>query len=325
VFVSGYWDYAVPRRGLLFAPVYIERAAVVRPAFAYRPTVVVNTAVLVDNLFVRPKHCHYYFGDYHAAEYRRVGILPAPTFHRSHHGYSAIYASAVSHHRRQDPRWEDRVIRDYDFRRDHADARPPRTFAALERARKSDRGADSGNAMVAANLRIARPVSELTTSPTVAREIPVRITRTAPDSRPDMERRMAQLRDYRTQRQKLEVESAAKSPARQYRVTGREGGQRTPPTTDQRPSAVPRGQEKKAVTGQGQGRDDQQTVQPLRLNLRRSPVAGRPLRQPDKTATPSKQPAAPKADPNVRPRSRAAVEGQEGSGQPVGERIRRHT
>ena len=51
VFIDGYWDYEVHRRGLLFAPVLFPRALVIRPRFAYTPTVVLDVGLLVNFLF----------------------------------------------------------------------------------------------------------------------------------------------------------------------------------------------------------------------------------------------------------------------------------
>src|SRR4029079_2659357 len=42
VFVEGYWDYPLDTRGVLFAPVYIAPAVVVRPASVYTPRYVVR-------------------------------------------------------------------------------------------------------------------------------------------------------------------------------------------------------------------------------------------------------------------------------------------
>src|SRR5690606_25660463 len=120
--------------GLLFAPVYIERAVMARPAFVYTPNVVLNVSLIADHLFARPGYGHYYFGDYYAPEYRRVGIIPVHAFHQVRGGYSPIYAHRLAVHRRTDPGWEQRYIRDFELRQRRADARRPRTWAALRQA-----------------------------------------------------------------------------------------------------------------------------------------------------------------------------------------------
>lgn len=73
VFVEGYWDYPVARRGTLFAPVYFPSATYARRGFSYSPTNVINSGTFIDNWFVRPQYQHSYFGDYNAARFRDAG------------------------------------------------------------------------------------------------------------------------------------------------------------------------------------------------------------------------------------------------------------
>jgi len=127
VFVDGYWDYSVARRGVLFAPVYFTARSYTRPGFSYSPATVINLGAFVDNLFFRPRYQHYYFGDYYASNYHDAGYYPAYSVNSSRYGYDPIYA----HERwrnRQDGMWEQRVIAAYQHRRDHAEARPPRIW-----------------------------------------------------------------------------------------------------------------------------------------------------------------------------------------------------
>jgi WXXGXW repeat (2 copies) len=73
IHIPGYWDLDIRRRGILFAPVVVN-PVVVGPTFVYTPTYVVRDTVVVDALFVRPSHCHYYFGDYYGPAYQRRGF-----------------------------------------------------------------------------------------------------------------------------------------------------------------------------------------------------------------------------------------------------------
>ncbi len=75
VFVDGYWDYPVARRGMLFAPVFFSPATFAQRGFSYSPSTAINPGTFMDNLFVRPQYQHYYFGDYEAANYRDAGFL----------------------------------------------------------------------------------------------------------------------------------------------------------------------------------------------------------------------------------------------------------
>ena len=95
----------------------------------YSPTTVINPAVFASQLFLRPNYQHYYFGDYYAASYSTAGFYPSFSFHSSRHGYDPIYAHRRWQHR-QDGQWEHHVEADFQHRRDHEEARPPRTWAA---------------------------------------------------------------------------------------------------------------------------------------------------------------------------------------------------
>ncbi len=75
IFVGGFWDYSVERRGVLFAPVYFESGVYSRRGYFYSPTIVINLGVFTDHLFLRPRYHHYYFGDYYAANYSKAGSM----------------------------------------------------------------------------------------------------------------------------------------------------------------------------------------------------------------------------------------------------------
>jgi hypothetical protein len=103
VFVAGYWDYAVPRRGVLYAPIVVD-PVVVGPRFVYTPYYAVSDTVVVDFLFVRPGFCHYYFGDYYGPRYATLGFECCYTYGRRH--YDPIVCYRRWEYRDQ-PRWLD--------------------------------------------------------------------------------------------------------------------------------------------------------------------------------------------------------------------------
>jgi WXXGXW repeat (2 copies) len=74
VYVSGYWDYPLEDRGVLFAPVAIEQP-VVGGVFMHRPRFIVDVRALLASLFVR-RGWGYYFGDYYGPVYSNAGWLP---------------------------------------------------------------------------------------------------------------------------------------------------------------------------------------------------------------------------------------------------------
>lgn len=124
VFVSGYWDFAIGRRGVLYAPVVVD-TVVVGPRFVYTPYYAVSDSIIVDAYFVRPGFCHFYFGDYYGPRYTAIGFECGYHYSRVH------YDAVVVYHRyehRHAPGW-------YDARIDVTVARnagraplPPRTL-----------------------------------------------------------------------------------------------------------------------------------------------------------------------------------------------------
>lgn len=62
VYIRGYWDFPLARRGLLYAPVYWGAGYRVTSNFVYRPRTIVNTGLLIANLFVDHNRGRYYYG-----------------------------------------------------------------------------------------------------------------------------------------------------------------------------------------------------------------------------------------------------------------------
>ena len=129
VFVDGYYDYSVPRRGVVFAPVYFDGGLRTQRGFSYSPSTVINPGVFVSHLFLRPGYGHYYFGDYYGSNYTDAGFSPWFSYHSSRRGYDPIYANQRWQHR-QERDWEHRTKASFRNFRDNEDARPPRTWAA---------------------------------------------------------------------------------------------------------------------------------------------------------------------------------------------------
>lgn len=285
VYVSGYWDHPVKRRGVLFAPARVERTVYSRPGFAYSPSVVIDADILVDHLFARPRCRHYYFGDYYAPEYQRIGILPVSRFHRSTRGYSPLYAQALSVHMRSDPQWERRHIREYEMRRDHADARPPRSWAALERAR-AQRGPGPDDMHRSRTLALARPLSELTRTRDTS-EGTLHFQPVAPRQRDSYLRESTKLRDYLASRRQTESLHAAKGPLR--RASDSQHSQDRAALLERTKPGQPRERAPRVESRNG----------PLRLALPGSPIVSRRSKDAQKSA--EGQPSTAKPDRNGRP------------------------
>ena len=148
VYSDAYWDYDLERRGVLFAPVYFEPEVYHRRHFSYSPTVVINLFGFVSNLFLRPRDCHYYVGDYYDDGYYRQGFLPAYEVRSYRVAYDPVFVHERFVHR-GDRDWDRHYERDFDDRRRNPDRRPPRTFEAMRGLASRGQGSslDRGLAM----------------------------------------------------------------------------------------------------------------------------------------------------------------------------------
>jgi len=207
VFIDGYWDYTIDRRGVLFAPVHFAAVAYTRRGFFFSPSIVINLAEFVDQLFVRPRTCHYYFGDYYATGYRDLGFYPSFSFNSSRSGYDPIFAHRSWTHR-QDREWEHRVEAEYQHRRDHEEARPPRTLAAETRLSTSRVKSTEERRAVAVPLdRLAK-----------IKDSPVRFKPMAKEERQKLARNGQEIQKFLQKRKTLETKEVR--PPGETRFTG---------------------------------------------------------------------------------------------------------
>jgi hypothetical protein len=151
VYIDGYWDYPMVRRGLPYAPVYFGAGFVGQPIVPYSPSIVLSVGGLTANLFVRPAYGAYYFGNYYASPgvgvmvggvSVSVGFVPWFAYGQQRIGYEPLYVSMAAQNYRN-PQWSRQIRTEYIYRVEHVEARPAATFAAqrvqLERARAEGR------------------------------------------------------------------------------------------------------------------------------------------------------------------------------------------
>lgn len=196
VFVDGYYDYPVARRGVLFAPVYFSSSVATQRGYSFSPRTVINPAVFAAHLFLRPNYGHYYFGDYYGANYATSGYSPWFSFTSSRTGYDPFYAHQHWTHR-TDPQWNQTLETEFAYRRDHDDARPARTWAAQRELRDRD-GANESKAFV-----VAASIEELARSEDTA----VRFKPMDQREREQFGQRGQQVREARAERRKLEADA----------------------------------------------------------------------------------------------------------------------
>jgi hypothetical protein len=197
VFVDGYWDYAIGRRGVLFAPVYFPPGSYAQPGFSYSPSMAIDLGALTTSLFLRPNYYHYYFGDYYAANYQAAGFYPSYSCNSGRLGYDPIFAHDRWQHRASG-QWEQAVAADFMNRRDHENARPPRTWAA-QTAMSGGRVASPGQAS-----GLAVPFSQLVKS----QNSPLRFQPVTQLERQKLGQYGQSVERYRDARQRLETRVA---------------------------------------------------------------------------------------------------------------------
>jgi len=195
IFVRGYWDYQFARRGVMFAPLYYSHPVYRYPRYAYTPHIVLNFDAVMFSLFIRSNsHC-YYFGDYYDRHYERRGFRPWYSNHATRYGYDPFYRSYRWHQLRHDRDWEKNYHRQFEYRRDHREARPPRIFV-----RQEERHYQQGHGPAERPI-MGRQLSEVVTG----RDQPMRFRRLQPDHKWQLEARDKKINEFQRERRKLEV------------------------------------------------------------------------------------------------------------------------
>jgi hypothetical protein len=207
IFVGGFWDYPVERRGILFAPVYFEAGVYARRGYFYSPRIVIDLGVFSAHLFLRPSYHHYYFGDYYAPSYRQGGFYASFSFQSSHYGYDPIFSHQRWEHR-QDREWEHRVETDYQYRRDHESARPPRTWAAQRNLNPATVESQHNR------MFVATPIDQLVQR----KDSTIKFQPVAKAERQQIAQRGQEVQKSREQRRTLEAKAADTTPAKTGRA-----------------------------------------------------------------------------------------------------------
>jgi hypothetical protein len=197
VFVDGYYDYSVRRRGVVFAPVYFSGGLRSQRGFSYSPSTVINPGVFASYLFVRSGYGHYYFGDYYGSNYANAGFSPWFSFHSSRRGYDPIYAHQRWQHR-DDRGWEQRTKSNFRNLSENENARPPRNWATQAAL------AGPGEALNRRNIAVAAPLEKLTQR----KDSQLRFQQVDPNERQQFSQRGQDYRKYVQKRQQFEANAA---------------------------------------------------------------------------------------------------------------------
>lgn len=301
IYVDGYWDRTLERRGVIFAPLYVQRSVYMQRSYVYTPTIVIQTGFLTAALFGSPDSHHYYFGDYYGEEYSRRGYRPWFEVDIHHRGYDPIYAHQRWQHARTDRHWERNVREEYSYRQQHVESRPSRTYStqALVAARAPEERRR--------NLIIAAPISEVSKR----RDTPVRFEKIDVARRETIGGNTKEVSKFRDARVKWESD--------QRNLIG---GQKTNPKSDVRDKNKPIMSQPKIVQPQQPPKErvrnsnevpearikapkpshEPEISKPEKVKIPKSPLMGKPAKDSGKIVKPPVRPDMPKIEPNVRPK-----------------------
>jgi hypothetical protein len=197
VFCNGYWDYRLDRRGLLFAPVSFTSPIFRRTGYTYCPSVVIDSAALPFYLFVRPDCSQYYFGDYYATSYDRLGIYPWFAVGRNPgYAYDPLFSFYSWRNAASNPNWGRDLRGWYTFYRAHPDQRLPHTLAATQRLLAS-----AGNRPDRQFLRVANTLQSLQNDP----QSSIRLAAVSSQQRIKFRENAGLMRQFGAERQKMEM------------------------------------------------------------------------------------------------------------------------
>ncbi len=130
VFVDRYLDYPFAGRGVIFAPVCFSRPFYARPGFCYTPNVVIDSSHLLMHLFVQPRSCRYYWGDYYGHHPRPGHRYDTWFDHHGRHGYDPMFAYYSAYHRCRNIDYVQRLRGWHDYFQRHEDCRPAHSMSA---------------------------------------------------------------------------------------------------------------------------------------------------------------------------------------------------
>jgi hypothetical protein len=173
LYCRGFWDRPLHLRGLLFAPCRFARVVLTR-TFVYRPAHCVEPDFLLGALFVRPRYCHYFFGDFFEPVYVKRGFVPWVDYHVRKGIYDANY-SYYRHAYARYPAWDRGLRQLYTARFEGTVPRPPRTLAQQTHLVNTLVVKKTGNAAVHTNIQLTH-LQNVTALAPVRKATAVRVT-----------------------------------------------------------------------------------------------------------------------------------------------------
>jgi hypothetical protein len=264
----GHWDLSLERRGVLFAPILPGRAYL-RAGWRWEPSITIDIKALVNNLFVSPRYCHYFVGDYYDPICAQHGIFPRGEMN-SHACYDPIYLHATWFHHDDLAGWKAREHQNVELMRSHVELRPTKTYR--EQVTRVARMPEARRAQAS----VAQPLSVTMKQSTV-----IHFERATPEAQRAIAQQATAQHAYRDNRAQWETggKTVTTTPA------GREHAQPTAPATSTGP-----GREHTAFNPQPEPPRGVDRTESERVHIPAPPVSGASERQPSaKTPPPSPQ------------------------------------
>jgi hypothetical protein len=288
-----------------------------RRGYRYSPTIVIGMNVFSDHLFLRPRYHHYYFGDYYAANYSSGGFYASFSFESRHYGYDPIFAHERWEHR-QDHGWEHHVETTYQYRHDHEDARPPRTWAAQRSISASVKSKDN-------SVEVATSFDQVSKR----KDGPMRFQPVAKEEKQQLVQRGPEVQKTRDERRALEARAVEPSNAKSgkqfesstaklpkspivAKSSDQLGKERAPPSPHKTPQPDPNVRSKpEASTPEPKVNKDNRQSEPPKPEYKEKPVPSKPDSKPEaeqpakrevkpQTEQPAKREAKPEAEQPVK-------------------------
>jgi hypothetical protein len=198
VYLPGFWDYQLAYRGQFFAPIYFQQPVYLQPTYVYRPWCVIPTSNLFIHLWIRPNHCHYYFGNYYGPRYVTAGFQPWCSYAHQRRHYDPFVSYCSVHYRRQGVDFVGRVQDWHNYYDRHEDHRPARTWREQQVAHRAQPRETLETQLVARNIV---EVAE-------RNDAPVRLTKLDSKTKQAQLERTKELRELNTSRKDVERQAA---------------------------------------------------------------------------------------------------------------------
>jgi hypothetical protein len=204
VFVNGYWDFHIARRGVLFSPVFFGDYRYP----GYVPRHVVPVGPLLIHLFVRPRYHHYYYGDWYGNSYVNIGIVPWIGVRQfAYYQYDPLFAFyQTGFFNVQGGGFLGRIAGWHHYYDRHPDHRPRRTWAD---ARDFDRQRGDRDENVVRQALLTQSFDEYRRADD--REVDLRDVDQAQRER--LVRRSQEIRDLQQERRKIELRGEGRQQA----------------------------------------------------------------------------------------------------------------